>query len=194
MGAALVKLGEVRAALASIDATLLAHPEIRERTALFLAADPAGEELAALEVDTVKKEPLHIKVDPATTARADALIPGLAADPVWGSVIRSSRAAVLRLAMVEGLTVLEGRYGIASPPLAPAMVEDTPAPARKAALRQAPPPADLAARERVELAAEELDLLAFLRALPPEQRAAALASMKQAAEPPAKGKPKGKRP
>lgn len=189
MGAALVKLGEVRAALASIDATLLAHPEIRERTALFLAADPAGEELAALEVDTVKKEPLHIKVDPATTARADALIPGLAADPVWGSVIRSSRAAVLRLAMVEGLTVLEGRYGIASPPLAPAMVEDTPAPARKAALRQPPAPAP-----RVELDAEELDLLAAARALPPEQRAAALASMKQAAEPPTKGKPKGKRP
>jgi len=189
MGAALVKLGEVRAALASLDATLLAHPEIRERTALFLAADPTGEELAALEVDTVKKEPLHIKVDPATTARADALIPGLAADPVWGSVIRSSRAAVLRLAMVEGLTVLEGRYGIASPPLAPAMVEDTPAPARKAALRQPPAPAP-----RVELDAEELDLLAAARALPPEQRAAALASMKQAAEPPAKGKPKGKRP
>jgi len=75
--------------------------------------------------------------------------------------------------MVEGLTVLEGRYGIASPPLAPELVEAPPKPARKAALREAP--------DAVSLTPPELDLLDFWRPLPPEQQRAVLGYLRELA-------------
>jgi len=104
-----VNLAKVRAARARIEAILTEHPEVRERTAALFAADPTAPELTALE-EPVTKQAVSVKLDTGALARADALIPALAADPILGSVVRASRAEVIRLALAEGLAVLEARY------------------------------------------------------------------------------------
>lgn len=99
----LVDLAAVRQAKRRMAELLRAHPEIRERTAHWLAA--GGQEETPMQ-----KMSLNIKVDPAVLVRARKLIPSLAADPEYGPLLRASQAAVLRLALMSGLEALEKRW------------------------------------------------------------------------------------
>ena len=51
---------------------------------------------------------IALRLPPALIARADELVPVLAAT---GELVRVSRSLVLRLALAEGLRVLRRRYG-----------------------------------------------------------------------------------
>lgn len=51
---------------------------------------------------------LSVRLDEDIVARAEALVERLAADPLTSSI---SRADVLRAALIEGLAVLEQKYG-----------------------------------------------------------------------------------
>lgn len=57
------------------------------------------------------KRHVPMRLDPDIVARADALVPILAADPVLSSVGQVTRAAVLRMALRLGLDALEERHG-----------------------------------------------------------------------------------
>lgn len=51
---------------------------------------------------------LSVRLDPEVIARAEKLVERLAGDPLTSSI---SRADVLRAALLEGLAVLEQKYG-----------------------------------------------------------------------------------
>jgi hypothetical protein len=52
-----------------------------------------------------------LRIPPALLARADELVPLIAAT---GELVNARRSTVLRLALAEGLRVLARRYGAAS--------------------------------------------------------------------------------
>jgi predicted transcriptional regulator len=54
-------------------------------------------------------EQISIRLDPELSARADSLVATLADRPEF-KAFRTTRAAILRMAMLEGLAVLEQRY------------------------------------------------------------------------------------
>lgn len=53
---------------------------------------------------------IAIRVPPDALRRADTLRPRLARDQTLGALGKVTRSTVLKLAMVEGLAVLEQRY------------------------------------------------------------------------------------
>ena len=106
-----VDLPRVRRLLAELDAHLLAHPEIAERTAAYLAG-----ELPALEVSLTRStHPMAVRLDGETIARLDRVAEHLRSTHPG---MRVSRADALRLLVHRGLEAFEAGATL-GPPAAP---------------------------------------------------------------------------
>jgi hypothetical protein len=66
------------------------------------------------EAVSVSMEQISIRLEPELAARADSLAAALAERPEF-KAFRMTRAAALRMAMLEGLTILEQRYPTGAP-------------------------------------------------------------------------------
>jgi DNA invertase Pin-like site-specific DNA recombinase len=99
-----VDLARVQKALAALDTLLTEHPEIRERTAAFLAGDPPTDDLETLMADN-KGQP--VKLPGELLNRIDSMVPRLERFPEIMAYGRVSRTAVIRLALTRGLQVLD---------------------------------------------------------------------------------------
>lgn len=109
-----VDLQAVGDALATIRRTLREHPEVRKRTAAFLAGDPTEADLDALctqEENMPSYTPLTVRLPDALVARLDALVPLLADEPELATKGTVTRSDALRLCVLRGLDVLEGSTG-----------------------------------------------------------------------------------
>lgn len=101
----------VRRNLAALRALAHEDPALagRLRSQLQAEAEHEGESMAERFVDRAKA----IRVDPGTLARCEALMEPVGQDPeVRAVVTRLSVSAVARLALLEGLRVLEARHGV----------------------------------------------------------------------------------
>lgn len=110
MSRAVLDMARIQAAEARIAEVLNLHPEIRQRTAAWLASEPTTEEMEVLIVGDEEKpnmQTLGIRIDQTTIDRADALQSFVATKPELRAMGRVSRASILRLAMLRGLEVLE---------------------------------------------------------------------------------------
>lgn len=107
-----IDMDRVREAEARIDTILRAHPELAERTARFLAADPSHATLEGLMSNPTEKleHPTVIPLPTSILERADALKPLVAQAPEFQMIGRVTRNSVLRLAMLKGLVLLEEEY------------------------------------------------------------------------------------
>jgi anti-sigma factor RsiW len=103
-----IDLARVRAVEARLTAHLQQRPELAERTARFLAGDPAIETMERLMTEPLE-EPAHLRLPREVHTRAEALAQLLAEDPELRALGRMSKTAVLRLAVLHGLEVLEQR-------------------------------------------------------------------------------------
>jgi hypothetical protein len=56
------------------------------------------------------ERPVTLRLPPDLLERAERLLPGLGRDPRLSALASLSRSQVLRLALLEGLQVLERRY------------------------------------------------------------------------------------
>jgi len=98
-----VDLARARAAEVELEALLTAHPEMGERTALFLA----GKLDAGPLEEPMNEKPQVVKMPGDLVARARALVPRLKGTPTMAAVARVTAAAVMRLALSRGLEELE---------------------------------------------------------------------------------------
>jgi hypothetical protein len=103
-----IDLARVRAAEARLTAHLRRRPELAERTAQFLAGSPSIETMERLMTEPLE-EPAHLRLPREVHRRAEALAQLLAEDPELRALGRMSKTAVLRLAVVHGLEVMEQR-------------------------------------------------------------------------------------
>jgi hypothetical protein len=103
-----VDLARARAAEERLAERLRQRPELAERAATFLAGDPSIGTMERLMTEPLE-EPAHLRLPRDVHRRAEALAQLLAEDPELRAVGRMSKAAVLRLAVVHGLEVLEQR-------------------------------------------------------------------------------------
>ena len=106
-------LQAVSNALAVIRQTLTEHPEVRQRTAAFLAGDPTESDLDALstqEESMATQAPLTVRVPQALVDRLDALVPLLADAPELATAANVTRADALRLCVLRGLEALEAKH------------------------------------------------------------------------------------
>jgi hypothetical protein len=99
-----VDLTRIRAAEEDIADILRRPPEIRERTAEYFVREG---EMDNPETFTIN---LALKVGQSVLDRADALRPKIAQDAAYRATGRLSRSAVLRLALLKGLDLLEEDY------------------------------------------------------------------------------------
>ncbi len=70
------------------------------------------------DVGTMTMEQISIRLEPELSARAEKLAEALAARSEF-KAFRMTKAAALRMAMLEGLSVLERKYAIPEKPDAP---------------------------------------------------------------------------
>lgn len=112
--AGVIDLDRVRRGLAMLDETARRFPHLREPEAAARCADwiaGGGPDSQGLEVGVSALETtLQIRVSADTAARADALIGPLASTAAGVAAGRVTRSMVLRLALAEGLAVLEQRH------------------------------------------------------------------------------------
>lgn len=99
-----VDLARVRRARADLEALLAEHPEIRDRTAAFLAGEPTPEDLEAL---MAQRPGQPVKMPAELLDRIDSFVPRLEKYPEILAYGRVSRASVIRLALTKGLEALE---------------------------------------------------------------------------------------
>lgn len=92
------EINRVREALDQMESTLEKHPEIRERTAAYLAGELQAEEDMP-EMTTVKLPKELVK-------RADKLISFLQQTDV-GHAVKVTRSVVIRVALGKGFELLE---------------------------------------------------------------------------------------
>jgi limonene-1,2-epoxide hydrolase len=64
---------------------------------------------------TQQKVTRSLEIDPEEIDRVEAFIPALANDPLIRAAGKVTSARVLRVALAEGLVVLEERYDVMSP-------------------------------------------------------------------------------
>lgn len=101
-----VDLGRVRASLARLDSLIVSSPELGSRTAAWMATDPDLDSLEALMPTDSDSGAQPVKLPPHLIARADDLVPLLAARPDLAAYGRVSRTSVVRLALARGLEAL----------------------------------------------------------------------------------------
>src|SRR5882724_8767529 len=99
----------VRAAEERLVEHLRQRPDLVARTARFLAGNPTVETMEMLMVEPFEK-PTQLRLSRDVHERAEALVQILAEDPEVRALGRMSKTAVLRLAVLHGLEVLEQRY------------------------------------------------------------------------------------
>lgn len=108
-----VDLQAVGDALATIRRTLREHPEVRKRTAAFLAGDPTEADLDALctqEENMPVYAPLTVRVPESLVDRIDALVPLLGDAPELATAANVTRSDALRLCVLRGLEALEAEH------------------------------------------------------------------------------------
>ncbi len=106
-----VDLAAVQQALADIRQVLADCPEVRERTAAFLASDPDEQTLSELqEATTMTQNPLTLRIPEGMLERLDALVPVIASAPELATVATVKRSDVIRVCLLRGLAVLESEY------------------------------------------------------------------------------------
>jgi hypothetical protein len=103
-----IHLARVRAAEDRLTAHLRQRPDLAARTAQFLAGNPPVQMMETLMTEPFE-QPTHLRLPRDVHARAAALVQGLAEDPELRALGRMSKTAVLRLAVLHGLEVLEQR-------------------------------------------------------------------------------------
>jgi len=103
-----IDLARVRVIETRLTEHLRRQPELAERTARFLAGDPPIKTMERLMTERLE-EPTHLRLPREVHLRAEALAQLLAEDPELRAVGRVSKTAVLRLAVLHGLEVLEQR-------------------------------------------------------------------------------------
>lgn len=106
----LTDIGRIKAAEAKIAEVLRLHPGIQERTAAFFSEEPNQEQIEGFILSDENENKIHtlgIRLDQATLDRADSLQDFVASRPELRAMGRVSRAAVLRLAILKGLDVIE---------------------------------------------------------------------------------------
>jgi hypothetical protein len=106
--AAPIDLTRVRAAEARLAERLRQHPDLAARTAQFLAGNPPVPTMETLMSEPFE-QPTHLRLPRDVHERAAALVAQLAEDPELRALGRMSKTAVLRLAVLHGLEVLEQR-------------------------------------------------------------------------------------
>jgi hypothetical protein len=102
-------LTRARAAEERLAARLRQQPDLAARTARLLDGNPSVETMETLMVEPFEK-PTQLRLPREVLARAEALVPILAENPELRALGRLSKTAVLRLAVLHGLEVLEQRY------------------------------------------------------------------------------------
>lgn len=85
-------------------------------------------------LDVNKEQQISIRLEPDVASRAEGLVAKLTTLPEFRP-FRLTRAAVLRMAMLEGLAALERRYGEAPAVPPPAKTKKRTAKAKKRAAR-----------------------------------------------------------
>ena len=106
--AAPIDLTRVRAAEARLAEHLRQRPDLAARTARFLAGNPSVPTMETLMSEPFE-QPTHLRLPRDVHERAAALVSQLAEDPELRALGRMSKTAVLRLAVLHGLEVLEQR-------------------------------------------------------------------------------------
>lgn len=108
-----VDLQAVGNALAVIRQTLTEHPEVRQRTAAFLAGDPTEGDLDALrpqEENMATLRAIPVRLPEPLVDRIDALVPLLGDAPELATAANVTRSDALRLCVLRGLEVLEAEH------------------------------------------------------------------------------------
>lgn len=95
-----------RAAKGRIAEIVRRSPEIAERTARFLAADPSLSQMEELMAEPLRK-PTQLRLPHEFPERADALLPEVAKDPELRIMGRVSKSALLHLAIGAPLSAEE---------------------------------------------------------------------------------------
>ena len=103
-----IDLTRVRAVEERLAERLRQRPDLAVRTARFLAGNPSVETVETLMVEPFEK-PTQLRLPRDVHERAEALVLRLAEDPEVRALGRMSKTAVLRLAVLHGLEVLEQR-------------------------------------------------------------------------------------
>lgn len=102
-----VDLPRVKAALDRLGAILEEHPELKERTAAFLAGELPGEPMTEREEPMAQKV---VKIPEDLFTRAEALIPRLEGKTLMAAASEVTVAAVIRMALALGLDRLETEF------------------------------------------------------------------------------------
>jgi hypothetical protein len=103
-----IDLARVRAAEERLAEHLRQRPDLAARTARFLAGNPSVQTMENLMTEPFE-QPTHLRLPRDVHERAAALVSRLAEDPELRALGRMSKTAVLRLAVLHGLEVLEQR-------------------------------------------------------------------------------------
>jgi len=101
-------LARVRGAEERLAEHVRRRPDLAAWTAHFLAGNPSVETMETMMVEPFEK-PTQIRLPRDVHERAAALVSRLAEDPELRALGRMSKTAVLRLAVLHGLEVLEQR-------------------------------------------------------------------------------------
>lgn len=101
-------LARVRGAEERLAEHVRRRPDLAARTAHFLAGNLSVETMETMMVGPFEK-PTQIRLPWDVHERAAALVSRLAEDPELRALGRMSKTAVLRLAVLHGLEVLEQR-------------------------------------------------------------------------------------
>jgi len=97
-------LARIRAAHARLDALALAHPDLTHPG----RAEALALDLETLTMPTDDNRRAPVKLPPDLLDRAEALVPLVLADPELSATMgRVSRAGVIRVALLKGLTEME---------------------------------------------------------------------------------------
>ena len=99
-------LARIQAAEDRLAEHLRQRPDLAARTARFLAGNPSVPTMETLMTEPFE-QPTHLRLPRDVHERAAALVSQLTEDPELRALGRMSKTAVLRLAVLHGLEVLE---------------------------------------------------------------------------------------
>lgn len=111
-----VDLARARAAEEALAHLLAEKPHLRERTAEMLAGDlPCPDLEEPTMPEKANLNPVTLRLPAAMLSRADALIEQAPTIPELAVVPKATRADILRVALLRGLTALEAEVRPESP-------------------------------------------------------------------------------
>jgi len=98
----------IRRELAELRRLIEGNPRLAERTAAMLRGDLEAPGLEEPKMNGAEEQ-VSIRVPEGTQARAEALVPALNEAPEF-KVLRCTKSAILRLAILRGLEALEAEH------------------------------------------------------------------------------------